>query len=54
MTERSIQVAEIIQFNLIKIKNTIGNIFQLIQYITTINTVTITNLQMHRRPLAGQ
>ena len=36
---------------LVKIKNTIWNGFQLIQYVTAINTVTITKINMNSPPL---
>ena len=40
----AIQVIKIIQMNLIEIKQTVRNSLQIIQYITTVNTVTITQL----------
>lgn len=39
---------------LVKIKNTIWNGFQLIQYVTAINTITITKINMNSPLFCGQ
>ena len=51
MAQIQIQVLEIIQMYLVEIKDTVGNSFQVIQHITTINPVTITKFQMKCRTL---
>jgi len=53
MAYMQIQVLEIIQMYLVKIKDTVGDGFQILQHITTVNTVTITHTDMQGGTLAG-
>ena len=48
--QTEIEIFKIIQMNLIEIKQTVRNSLQIIQYITTVNTVTITQLYMQSSP----
>ena len=52
MAYMQIQVLKIVQMNLVKIKDAVGNSFQIIQYITTVNTVTITYTDVQGGALA--
>ena len=53
MAYMQIQVLEIIQMYLVKIKDAVGDGFQILQHITTVNTVTITHTDMQGGTLAG-
>ena len=48
-----IQVLKIVQVNLVEIKDTVGNSFQIVQHIAAVDTVTVTHADMQGGTLAG-